>query len=322
MAIPTIHDYPRSLVPDGRAGEERRRTIDGMTVEATPDSGLPLVSIITIVYNSRRHVERAMQSVFIQSYRNIEYIVIDGGSTDGTVDIIRSHSDRLSYWHSAPDRGISDAFNMGVALAKGAYVGLVNSDDWMSENQVEEGVKALQSTNAPFVFGNLIYHDPVDGRAIYRIKGDPSYAPKLWHRMPQVTHPTALVRKGVYEQFGFFDLRWKIGMDYDWLLRLHQHRIYGTHVDRISGHMSLGGVSDKNWHKCLKEHYLIATNYGSSRLILTLLYTFRIFKISFRQFVERLLPEALAIRIRSLFNRSLIRTHISLTTHRHEQPKN
>jgi len=304
MSAPTIDDYPHALVADGRPGEERRRTIDDIAVnEASSDPDRPLVSIITVVFNNRRHLDRAMQSVFAQSYRNIEYIVIDGGSTDGTVELIRSHAGRLSYWHSAPDKGISDAFNMGVALARGDYVGLVNSDDWMSPDQVEQGVRALKASNSPFVFGDLIYYD-AQGRRAYRIAGDPGYPAKLWHRMPQVTHPTALVRSSTYARHGLFDPRWKIGMDYDWLLRLNDHGLVGSHTPAIVGNMSLGGVSDRHWRQCLDEHCAIAVGHGGSPLILRSLLLIRKIKIGTRQRLEKWLPRKVIVRLRAAVNSS------------------
>lgn len=304
MTARRITDYPRNLPVDGRSGEERRVTIDRLPIR-TDGADLPLVSIITVVYNNVRHIDRAMQSVFAQTYRNIEYILIDGGSSDGTVDVIRRHAERLSYWHSARDGGISDAFNAGVALARGSFVGLVNSDDWMSPDQVECGVEALKRTQASFVFGDLIYHQSANAEPVYSIKGDPRYADKLWHRMPQLTHPTALVRREVYEHLGLFDPAWEIGMDYDWLLRLHHAHVHGVHCPAIVGHMSLGGVSDARWRKCLDEHRRIAQHHGSPAVVLVPLYWFRKQKIRARRLIEAILPQSVTLWMRRLLNRSL-----------------
>lgn len=303
MAIPRVADFPRGLVEDGRPGAERRRTIDGAVLESRPDR--PLVTIITVVYNNARHIERAMQSVLAQTYRNIEYIVVDGGSSDGTADVIASYADWLSYWHSARDGGISDAFNKGVALARGDLVGLVNSDDWMSPDQVEQAIAALAATGAPFVFGDLVYHHPDTGAPQYRIAGDPDYAGKLWHRMPQFTHPTAVVRRRVYEDHGLFDPRWKIGMDYDWLQRLNRAGLRGAHSPTVLGHMSLGGVSDARWAACLDEHRLIAGLYGSSPTVLAVIYAFRRGKIGLRLMIERHLPRGILLSLRRAINPAL-----------------
>jgi len=305
MSAPTIDDYPHALVADGRPGEERRRTIDDIAVnEASGDPDRPLVSIITVVFNNRRHLDRAMQSVFAQSYRNIEYIVIDGGSTDGTVELIRSHAGRLSYWHSAPDKGISDAFNMGVALARGDYVGLVNSDDWMSPDQVEQGVRALKASNSPFVFGDLIYYD-AQGRPRFVVAGDPCYQEKIWHRMPAMHHPTALVRLEIYKRYGLFDISWKIAMDYDWLFRLHRADIHGIHNKNIVGHMGLGGVSDRQNSLSLYEQRMVCKRYNSPSFIISLLYHFRRFKAFIRIALEKMLPDSNIMALRRWMNSSL-----------------
>jgi glycosyltransferase involved in cell wall biosynthesis len=304
-SAPSLGDYPRAFVEDGRPGAERRRTIDGLPLIAGSSSSPPLVSIITIVFNNRAHIERAMQSVVAQTYRNLEYIVVDGGSTDGTVDAIRSYADFVSYWHSARDGGIADAFNRGVALARGDMIGLVNADDWMSPDQVEMAVNALTETDAPFVFGDLIYHQAGGSAPVYRITGDPDYARKLWHRMPQVTHPTAMVRREVYERYGLFDPMWRIGMDYDWLCRLNFAGVRGTYRRDVLGHMSLGGVSDARWRQCLLEHRAIAVRYGAAPMLMAPLFAVRRWKIELRLLVERLVPAAISRRLRRVVNRSL-----------------
>lgn len=302
MSTRYIADYPLELPADGRPGCEQRITIDGVPLWQCRNENEPLVSIITVVYNNSSHIARAVQSVLAQSYRNIEYIVIDGGSVDGTVDIIRQYGNRLSYWHSARDNGISDAFNAGVAVARGHYIGLVNSDDWMSPDQVERGVQALKSSGAPFVFGDLIYHRRADGVPAYRVGGDPSYAKKLWHRMPQFTHPTALVKREVYENHGLFDLSWKIGMDYDWLYRLYRAGVVGVHNPAIVGHMSLGGVSDSQWRKCLTEHLKIGISHGSPAAVLKALYLFRFAKTRSRQILEYFVPQKMVLKLRQMLN--------------------
>ena len=296
--VPTFDDY-RHRRPEGPSGGTGRRTIDGLV----PDHAKPLVTIVTVVFNNRKHIERAIVSVLAQSYRNIEYIIIDGGSTDGTVEEIKKFDSRIAYWHSSRDGGISDAFNWGASLARGDYVGLVNSDDWMEPEQVAQAIEALNSGSA-FVFGDLVYHRR-NGEPAYVITGDPDYVQRLWHRMPQVTHPTALVRREVYERHGLFDTSLKIGMDYDWLYRLHLAGVRGVHTRRIRGHMALGGISDASWSRCLDEHLFVALRYGGSRALLVPLFQLRKLKIRIRLMLERWLPKSAAVRVRQFLNPSL-----------------
>lgn len=303
MRLFELDSYATTLAGDTASGEERRVTTDGRAVSTKEASAVPLVSIITISFNSAAHIERAIESVFEQSYPNIEYILIDGGSTDGTVEIIQRNAARLSYWHSKADNGISDAFNMGVAVSRGEYVGIVNSDDWMDPDQIQLAVDVILETGAPFVFGDLLYHYP-EGAPAYKIHGDPNYLHKLWHRMPQLNHPTAVVRRSVYGRYGGFDPGWKIGMDYDWLCRLKKAGIVGVHSPRIQGHMSLAGISDRAWRETLDEHARIAVHHGSPRMLIWPLFFFRKLRIAFRIALSNALGTKITGRIRQLVNRS------------------
>ena len=195
---------------------------------------MPLVSIITIVYNGIRQVEQTIASVLGQTYENIEYIVIDGGSTDGTVEIIKRYQDRIAYWVSEPDNGISDAFNKGINAATGEFVGLLNADDRMSADQVALGVQALLNSSADYIFGDLLFHDET-GCILYRINGDPDYQRIIDSKMPELCHPTVLARKALYDRIGLFDTRYRYAMDYDWLLRLHRNGGRGLYVKRGGG---------------------------------------------------------------------------------------
>ena len=112
----------------------------------------PLVSIITVVYNGEKYLEQTIQSVINQSYKNIEYLIIDGGSTDGTLDIIKKYENNISYWISEPDRGLYDAMNKGIKLAKGELIGMINSDDWYEEDAVETMVKAYLNNPQKTIF--------------------------------------------------------------------------------------------------------------------------------------------------------------------------
>jgi glycosyltransferase involved in cell wall biosynthesis len=104
----------------------------------------PLVSIVTIVYNGEKHLEQTIRSVLNQTYPKIEYIIIDGGSTDRSPDIIRKYNKSLAYWVSEKDNGVSDAFNKGIAKSTGDIIGLINSDDWYEETTVENVVKSIE----------------------------------------------------------------------------------------------------------------------------------------------------------------------------------
>ena len=261
----------------------------------------PVVSIITAVKNSASCLERTIESVLGQSYVPIEYIIIDGGSTDGTVDIIRRYEDKITSWVSEPDKGISDAFNKGICAATGEFIALLNADDWLSEDQVATGVSALQGSQADYVFGDLLLHD-AGGRVLYRIKGDPDYTRIIRSKMPEVNHPTVLARKSIYDRAGLFDLGYRYAMDYEWVLRVHAQGGTGLYVPAIAGHMGLGGASDASFRKAVKEVRDIAVRYGRNRMMAEFEYRYRVIKGAGRRLLERSLPQSLFDRLRTLFN--------------------
>ena len=266
------------------------------------ESERPLVSIITVVLNNEETIEQTIKSVINQTYSNIEYIIIDGGSTDGTLDIIRNYDDQIAYWLSEPDKGISDAFNKGIRLSTGEFIGILNADDWLSKDQVGNGVKALKNSSADFVFGDLLFHNS-DGMVIYRINGDANYANIIHSKMPELCHPTVLARRQAFEQIGLFETQYRYAMDYEWLLRLHVHGRFGIYAKGIIGHMRVGGISDKSYLRALKEVRDIAIHYGQNRVIAYYFYIYRIIKGNVRRILENLIPKSLYHRIRRIINR-------------------
>lgn len=300
-------DYPACLPTDVIDGKELRVTTHGRDIQEPDAFSPPLVSVITVVFNNARHIERAMESVFAQTYPNIEYIVIDGGSTDGTVDIIRQHASKLSYWHSKRDKGISDAFNMGVAASRGTYVGLVNSDDWMEPEQVASAAGELEWSGAPFVYGDLTMHRP-GGELAYRVTADRNYGASIDHRMPLVNHPTCVVRRQVYETVGVFDQNWRIAMDYDWLLRTHLAGLEGVYVPDICGHMTLDGASDAIWWRGLKEVRQIAISHGTPSWRANVSFAWATSRSILRRVLQRIVPQGVMLRLRGALNPAVLRS--------------
>ena len=261
----------------------------------------PLVSIITVVYNCKKHVEEALTSVLNQTYENIEYIVIDGGSTDGTVDIIRKYDSRINYWMSEPDDGISDAFNKGISVSHGEIIGLLNADDWYPPNHVEQGMKALQHSEASFIFGNLLVHD-ASGAVLYKILGNPDYGRVIHNKMSEICHPTALVKRAAYESVGLFDVQYCYAMDYEWFLRLHRAGGKGLYISEITVHMRIGGASDAFNTNALNEVRKISIQYGEATYIADVLYLYRVMKRSAKHFLEKWAPWSLYHFLRKLVN--------------------
>ncbi|RYY24921.1 MAG: glycosyltransferase [Chitinophagaceae bacterium] len=224
----------------------------------------PLISIVTIVYNGDKHLEQTILSVTSQSYPNVEYIIIDGGSTDKTVEIIKKHESRIKYWISEKDKGVSDAFNKGLSQATGEFVGIINADDWYAPD-------AFSAVSRFFADSDVIYGD------MQMWKGDKKeYVVQGNHNLLEsemsVNHPTVFVRKSCYENEGAFNPIFKCAMDYELLLRLKLRNYRFRHVSQVIAHMRWDGVSDSKWLLGCKETLDIKNKYIPGRKTRHLIY--------------------------------------------------
>jgi glycosyltransferase involved in cell wall biosynthesis len=222
-----------------------------------------LITVITVAFNSAETICRTIDSIAGQTYPRVEYIVVDGGSIDGTVDVLRTREADIDIWLSERDRGISDAFNKGIALASGEFISLVNSDDWMDPDHLARAVDCLQETGADFAFGNLMVHG-AGSTPQYVIDGDPHYARRIRHSMPALSHPSVVCRREVYERHGLYGREFRIAMDYEWLLRGYKCGVRGHYVPEITSHMGGGGVSDLSGHVGLREVRDVSIRHGYS----------------------------------------------------------
>jgi glycosyltransferase involved in cell wall biosynthesis len=263
-----------------------------------------MVSIVTTVRNAEKTLQRTIDSVREQHIPELEYLILDAGSTDGTIDIIRANQDVITLWKSEPDRGISDGFNKGIALSRGKYVLLLNADDWLSPGQVALGIEALEQTGAGFVFGDLIYH-AVSGEHTHRIRGEVNYAGRIAHIMPGLNHPTIIVRRELYERLGLFDLNFRFAMDYELLLRFHRAGCAGTYEPRMVGHMTLDGASVRNAGAALREVRDASIRHGFSVTAAWLRYAWRIFKWKSHVTLAGM-PRPLYVWLRRRFNRNYV----------------
>ena len=206
---------------------------------------IPKVSIITVVRNGKDTIVRSMESVLSQDYPNIEYIVIDGASSDGTVDLIRQHQDRLAFWSSEPDSGISDAFNKGICRATGEWVGILNADDWYEPDAVSKVM--ANAAGADVVHGVMRYWDQMS--PVEMVYPDQR---KMLKEMC-LGHPTCFVRRELYSKYGLFDESYKYAMDYEFLIRLFLNGERFVQLDDIIANMQCGGVSDDGWMSACAE---------------------------------------------------------------------
>ena len=192
------------------------------TSELSEKFAVPLVTIITVVFNGEKHLEQTIQSVISQTYNNVEYIIIDGGSTDGTVDIIRRYEEVIDYWVSEPDAGISDAMNKGISLATGILINHLHAGDkFAAETTLSSVVSSYNSEGWRWCFGNQLLRSPTDN-AIVGCFCPPKFSQKLLHIVNTIPHPTVFSERALIEEVNGFDNNYKCAMDYHLWLRFTQ----------------------------------------------------------------------------------------------------
>ena len=259
---------------------KERRIEGGLRVKGyikSSEFNKPLVSVITVVLNGEKYLEDAIQSVLRQSYDNVEYIVIDGGSTDGTLDILKKYDDQMDYWVSEADDGIADAFNKGISLCAGDVIGIINADDWYELDAIE---KVVERGNRPAVFcGNVQYWD--------RSKKEYIFTTNI-HGLPKemtVNHPATFVSASIYQKYGVFDTKYRYAMDYELLLRFYAMGADFVKIDSVLSNMRLAGLSDTCRAESYRDVRLAKIQYGES---FVKAYSYNVWQL-LRKIVSRLL---------------------------------
>ena len=207
-----------------------------------------LITIITAVYNNKACIGTSLESVAAQTYPHIEHIVIDGGSADGTLDIIESRRRRIARLVSEPDKGIYDALNKGIRLATGDVIGFLHSDDVYENNSVIEKVASLISANpVDSCYGDLLYVNKNNLSKIVRYWRSGQYREGLFLGGWMPPHPTFFVRRGVYEKYGVFNPALGSAADYELMLRfLVKHKISTAYIPEVLVRMRTGGASNRS----------------------------------------------------------------------------
>lgn len=221
----------------------------------------PKISIITVCYNSEAHLEEAIQSVVSQPYENKEYIVIDGGSTDGTLAIIEKYRDKIDYFVSEKDKGISDAFNKGIKAATGDVIGICNSDDVMAPNVLSIVVNAYEE--------NIDIYRLDEATRDFETGKDYMFTPTLVFPLKPYTarpcHMGCFITKKAYDKFGTYDVNFRYCMDLELLRRFTFYGAKYKYVPENCGYFRKGGASGLPEKKMREERKLIVTRYGGSR---------------------------------------------------------
>jgi glycosyltransferase involved in cell wall biosynthesis len=218
----------------------------------------PRLSVITIVYNNARDIERTMLSVLNQTYPNIEYIIIDGASTDGTKDIIYKYKSRLAQFISEPDKGIYDAMNKGLGLATGDYLLFMNSGDEIYASETVSEVFAT-SDAADIYYGETeMFNDKWESLGQRRHHAPESFSWESFRFGMSVSHQAIYVKRDIAEPF---DLKYKYSSDIDWIIKAAKNasNIVNTHL-YVAKYL-VGGISKKKHLASLKERFRIFTKY-------------------------------------------------------------
>ena len=236
------------------------------------------ISIITVSYNSGTTIDTTFQSVKNQTYTDIEYIVVDGGSNDETLSLIEKYSKTITKWISEPDKGLYDAMNKGIEMATGDVIGLINSDDLFCDNQALEKVMKIfnENTELDSVYADLYYVSQKNTDKIIRkwTTGKKRPFKYGWHP----AHPTFYVKKNVYDNYGFFDLSFKLAADFEIMLRfLDKHKISNEYLQEPLVKMRLGGETNKSFKNIYNQNLECIKAFKKNNLIV-----FKIFYPFFR----------------------------------------
>lgn len=227
----------------------------------------PLITVITVVFNGARYLEQAIQSVINQDYDNIEYIVIDGGSTDGSVDIIRKYGEKIAYWVSEPDQGIFHAMNKGIQKATGDYIGILNADDWYEPGiirkvavyaEMAEKLCELMPRSVNVVVYCDYYHYDEELGSDNKVK---RYSTREYWKGMSISHQSMFISRRIYKRLGNYDLKYRLAADYDFLLRMMEDHVDLMKIETHGVNFRRGGESTMRMRESIREASRINRQY-------------------------------------------------------------
>lgn len=245
------------------------------------------ISIITVTYNSAETIEATIKSVLRQTYKHIEYIIIDGKSTDDTINIIRRfepHFNGNMKWMSEADKGIYDAMNKGIRMATGNIIGILNSDDFFTSDNILEQI-AANINDVDAVYGDIHFIKSSNPDKCVRYYSSKIFRPPLLRYGLMPAHPSFYVRREIYERYGLYSLDYKIAADYDMMVRLfHKHKIKTKYLSLDFVTMRTGGISTKDMSNrwlITKEDVTACRRNGlyTNTLLICMKYLIKIFEL-------------------------------------------
>lgn len=227
------------------------------------------ISVITVSFNSEKYIRHTIESILQQTYQNYEYIIIDGGSTDGTINIVKEYETNFNgklKWISEKDHGIYDAMNKGINLCSGEIIGILNSDDWYEKDTVENIARLFTlEPNTDIVHGKVNIVD-FSGKFIKEMYlKENAYDFKYSEFMP-IFHPTAFVKRDVYTNIGLFNTKYKIAADYDFILRGINNKLHIAFVNKVITNFRDSGISSKRVYLSYWEATRVNIDNGVCRI--------------------------------------------------------
>lgn len=211
------------------------------------------ISVITAVWNNRETVAEALESVLAQTHADVELVVIDGASTDGTREVLEGYRGRLAVLVSERDRGIYDALNKGIARASGDVIGFLHADDLLADSNVLARIASAFSDGVDGVYGDLLYVRKQDPSQTVRYWRSRPFTPDLCGKGWMPAHPTLYLRRSVYQRHGVFDTSYRIAADYDFMLRILLAGTRVAYVPAVLVKMRVGGVSNRSLRNLLRK---------------------------------------------------------------------
>jgi len=214
------------------------------------------ITIITVVLNNKKFITDAIESVLSQDYNHIEYIIIDGGSSDGSLDIIQVYKDKIAKIVSEPDKGIYDAMNKGINLATGDVIGFLNSDDFYADRNVISKIVAAFEENIDAVYADLDYVSNHNKDKVIRAWRSGAYHEKKFYSGWMPPHPTFFARKSVYQKFGGYNASIHSSADYELMLRfILKNKIKLSYIPEVLVKMRVGGQSNRSFTNRIKANF-------------------------------------------------------------------
>ncbi len=264
------------------------------------------ISIITPVYNAAKTIEKTIQSVIYQQIESeLEYIIVDGGSTDGTIEIIKRYSDKINIFISEQDKGVYDAMNKGIQHATGDIIGIINADDWYNDGalQIVENIFSQESDIS-------IVYSPIDnysqGKYLNTFTpGDLEYLALKFI----LNHPSCFIKKSVYENIGLFNLSYSIAADYDLILRAYISKYHFRYVETPLASYSLDGMTGKlkNRLKLIQESWQVASQFKTKNLdnlsVKRMIFYLNWFLREFISLPIKMFDPLLVIKVKAYFRR-------------------